>query len=135
MSGWIGVDLDGTVAFYGGNKGPGTIGHPIPKMVARVKKWLEEGKEVRIMTARVNGRFDAGKSMCVSGVGDNRMVAIGTTGESQMVPEIRDWCKKHIGRELTVTNLKDYSMIELWDDRVVQVIPNTGERADCKEET
>jgi len=32
-----------------------------------------------------------------------------------------------------ITHAKDHKMIELWDDRVVQVIPNTGERADGKE--
>ncbi len=33
---------------------------------------------------------------------------------------------KHIGKELEITNVKDFGMIELWDDRAVQVIPNTG---------
>lgn len=33
----------------------------------------------------------------------------------------------HIGRVLPITNIKDYQMIELWDDRAVQVIPNTGQ--------
>jgi hypothetical protein len=28
--------------------------------------------------------------------------------------------------DLEVTNAKDMDMIELWDDRAVQVIPNTG---------
>ena len=28
---------------------------------------------------------------------------------------------------------KDYGMVELWDDRAVQVKPNTGERVDGKE--
>lgn len=26
----------------------------------------------------------------------------------------------------------DFAMVELWDDRCVQVIPNTGKRADGK---
>jgi len=29
--------------------------------------------------------------------------------------------------ELEVTNVKDFAMIELWDDRCKQVIINTGE--------
>jgi hypothetical protein len=29
-----------------------------------------------------------------------------------------------------VTREKDFAMIELWDDRAVQVVTNTGERAD-----
>lgn len=44
--GWIGVDLDGTLAEYHGWD-DGRIGAPIPKMVQRVKQWLAEGKEVR----------------------------------------------------------------------------------------
>lgn len=39
-SGWIGVDLDGTLALYKGWSG-GTIGEPVPLMAARVKDWLE----------------------------------------------------------------------------------------------
>lgn len=43
---------------------------------------------------------------------------------------IESWCVEHIGHKLPITNVKDYGMIELWDDRAVQVIPNTGRRAD-----
>ena len=34
---------------------------------------------------------------------------------------------------IPITWEKDYQMEELWDDRCVQVIPNTGIRADGKE--
>ena len=37
------------------------------------------------------------------------------------------------GEVLPVTNCKDFGMIELWDDRAVQVVFNTGIRADGKE--
>lgn len=98
--GWIGVDLDGTLAHYDGWKGPEMIGHPITPMVVRVLAWLAEGKEVRIFTARA---------------------AI-----PSQIPYVQEWCRTHLGQELHVTNVKDLSMIELWDDRCVQVIPNTG---------
>jgi hypothetical protein len=39
---------------------------------------------------------------------------------------IGHWCQKHIGQRLEVTCTKDYGMIELWDDRAVQVVANTG---------
>lgn len=113
MNGWIGVDLDGTLAEYDGWVSPTHIGAPIPKMVERIKKWLSEGREVRIFTARVfaGGRVDA--------------------IELQMVRQsISEWCYQHIGQILPVTCTKDYGMVELWDDRAVQVVPNTGERAD-----
>ena len=42
----IAIDLDGTLAEYHGWAG-GQIGAPIPAMVARVKLWLEDGKNIR----------------------------------------------------------------------------------------
>lgn len=104
MSGWIGVDLDGTLAEYHGF-GNGEIGKPIPIMMERVKNWRKSGKEVRIFTARV----------CYD-----------KTGEVTRAVEV--WCKKHVGEVLPVTCIKDYGMIELWDDRCVTVEPNTGRR-------
>lgn len=106
---WIGVDLDGTLATYNGWVGPQSIGAPIPKMVDRVARWLREGKDVRILTARV---------------------APGKPDENECRHAIMAWCVTHLGRELPITHAKDHKMIVLWDDRVVQVIPNTGERAD-----
>lgn len=107
--GWIGVDLDGTLAFYDGWKGVDHIGDPIPKMADRVRDWLKEGKEVRIFTARACNQD-----------GDR----------AQVVAAIDAWCERHFGQKLTVTATKDYGMIELWDDRAVQVKENTGVRAD-----
>lgn len=110
MSGWIGVDLDGTLAEYHGWVNGGTIGEPIPKMVARVKAWLARGIDVRVFTARV----------AVPQAGVHRT--------------IEDWCVKHIGQALPITATKDYGMIELWDDRAIQVVSNTGDRADGRTE-
>lgn len=110
---WIGVDLDETLALYtGGAGGLTVIGDPIPKMVERVKKWIDEGNEVKIMTARVS-------QYTCDVAGENRM---------DVINAIRRWTKKYIGKELDVTSEKDHGMIELWDDRCVQVIPNKGER-------
>jgi len=107
--GWIGVDLDGTLAEYhawmGGNQ---HIGDPVPAMLARVKLWVAEGKEVRIFTARVSHPT----------MGKVAARAIG------------DWCEKHGLPRLPVTNTKDFGMIELWDDRAVQVEINSGKRVD-----
>lgn len=103
MSGWIGVDFDGTLVKY-----PGTfdkfhdIGEPIPEMVDRVKGWLKEGKDVRIFTARA------------------------ASTDPTVTQEVRDWCVLNLGQDLPVTCKKDFGMIELWDDRAVQVIPNMG---------
>jgi len=120
--GWIAVDLDGTLARYDGWRGEDHIGEPIVPMVARVKDWLREGRDVRIFTARVDG-------------GEVAMAMGNPAGErfrdvTRVRGFIEAWCEKHLGRVLPVTNRKDYGMIELWDDRCVQVIPNTGLRAD-----
>ena len=48
MSGWIGVDLDGTLAEYHEWVGIHHIGKPIPLMLERVKKWLAQGKDAKI---------------------------------------------------------------------------------------
>ena len=109
MSGWVGVDLDGTLAKYNGWVDEFHIGEPVPLMVERVKLWRSLGTEVRIFTARVSA--------------NNRGRDIEATTKA-----IQDWCEKHIGERLPVTCTKDFGMIELWDDRCVRVIPNTGER-------
>lgn len=104
--GWYAVDLDGTLARYDGWQGAHSIGAPIPTMVERVRRWLAKGREVRVFTARVAVEDPALKL--------------------EIVATIQDWCEQHIGRRLAVTNVKDFGMIELWDDRAVQVVPNTG---------
>lgn len=105
--GWIGVDLDGTLAEYHGWQDSGRIGPPIPKMAARVKAWLEEGKEVRIFTARA------------------------AVPEAGIHAAIEAWCVEHIGVALPVVCQKDYAMIELWDDRARRVEFNTGREYDA----
>lgn len=103
--GWIGVDLDGTLAKDTGWKGADHIGEPIPAMVDRVKGWLADGKEVRILTARVSDNPDA-------------------------ADPIKKWCKKHLGQELDVTCEKDPELEELWDDKAVGVEHNKGTKAE-----
>lgn len=112
--GWIGVDLDGTLAEYHGWVGPDHIGDPIPAMVERVKAWHRAGKEVRIFTARV---------------------ATGPGGHPTMEAlkaelAIERWMEKNLGFSLPVTCMKDYGLVEMWDDRAVQVEQNTGRRID-----
>jgi hypothetical protein len=100
--GWIGVDLDGTLAHYDGWKGPEHIGEPVPLMLARVKIWLSEGRDVRLFTARAT--------------------------QAGQIPPIQRWCMRHLGQVIGITYKKDFEMEVLWDDRCVQVVKNTGER-------
>lgn len=128
--GWIGVDLDRTLAAYNTWRGADTIGEPIPQMVKRVKKWIGQGEDVRIFTARIwpiayFGRADNGTRIIdtigTRNAGVARLCEATTAGEA-----IEEWCLEHIGVRLPVTCVKDFSMVELWDDRAVQIIPNTG---------
>ena len=108
--GWIGVDLDGTLAHYEGWKGAQHVGEAVPAMVTRVKAWLAEGRAVKIFTARVSH--------------DGSPRRLNEANEARAAIEL--WCAKHLGQTLPITNAKDYAMIELWDDRCVRVMPNTG---------
>jgi len=116
ISGWIGVDLDGTLAHYAGWNG-GQVGEPIGGMAFRVRKWLADGVDVRILTARV---AETGLRNQVGGVDDESFAS------AQRVI-IQDWTEKHFGVRLPVTASKDFAMVELWDDRAVRVRCNEGE--------
>ena len=114
--GWIGVDLDGTLALTCSNTRE--IGAPIAPMLARVHDWLDQGLEVRIVTARVGA---SGVTLRDGTVDDQ------CNAERQRAL-IGAWCVEHIGRSLPITHGKDVMMVELWDDRVVQVERDTGKR-------
>jgi hypothetical protein len=97
---WIAVDLDGTLAEYHGWSEE--IGKPVPLMMERLYKWLHTpGLKVKIFTARAS-------------LGEEHILVV------------KQWLSKHALPDLEVTNVKDMFMIELWDDRAIQVIKNTG---------
>lgn len=96
---WIGVDLDGTLAKRNGGAGK-PIGAPVPAMAARIARWLEDGREVRIFTARA--------------------------GDPKEVRRIKAWLIEHELPSLKITNKKDLGMGELWDDRAVRVEIDKG---------
>ena len=99
---WIGVDLDKTLAHHEKGAGiSGPIGHPIPKMIARTKRWLREGKRVKIFTARAQ--------------------------DVQQIAKVQAWLVTHGLPKLEVTNVKDHLMEKLIDDKAIQVKSNIGE--------
>ena len=110
-NGWIGCDLDRTLAEYDDFVSPTHIGKPIERMVKRIQQHLANGDEVRIVTARV-----------WYPEGDEKR----KTEAAQAREAITEWCEKHIGQPLKITCCKDYSMWLLYDDRAIQVEPNTG---------
>lgn len=128
--GWIGVDLDGTLAEYNGWVDESHIGPPVPRMLQCVKGWLAMGLEVRIFTARVFPIYevihtpdDVHLTNALRPTDPpNRYLSAGKAALA-----IQNWCVEHLGAVLPITCVKDYAMVELYDDRAVRVTPNTGE--------
>ena len=100
MEPWLGVDLDSTLAYHEEGSGVDSIGEPIQPMLRRVKKALEAGRTVKIFTARAS--------------------------DPQQIPKVQAWCAKHGLGKLDVTNVKDPSCEEIWDDRAFHVVKNHG---------
>jgi len=104
---WIGVDLDGTLAHFDMDRwereGYSYIGRPLIPMVMLVNRLLAEGKKIKIFTARV------------------------CTHPDLAIPYIRRWLlEAGLPGDLEITNMKDWYMDLLYDDRCIQVIHNTG---------
>lgn len=110
VDGWIGVDFDRTLATYDGHWRGGSLAHhrPVKSMVERIWRWLDDGIEVRIVTARV-AELDPGQAA------EQRKLIV-------------EWLKEHVGIALDVQCGKDRGMLELWDDSAVTVERNTGRR-------
>lgn len=112
--GWMGVDFDGTLAVSGTKVFDGPLGEPIPEMVARVRTWLALGIEVRVFTARVSPKNKEG-------------IPQDSAALTLVKARIGNWCEEHIGQRLECTCEKDHNIIQIWDDKAVQVIRDTGE--------
>jgi len=97
---WTGIDLDGTLALYDENSSLAAIGAPVPDMMLRVKAMLAEGEYIKIFTARA--------------------------AEPHQLVMVRQWLKVNGLPPLEITNVKDYNMHRLYDDRCIQVETNTG---------
>lgn len=141
--GWYGFDLDGTLAKYYGWKGIDHIGEPVKPMVDLIRKMHDDGKVVKILTARVAPRANAeykNREKCAppdyvatadfSGLSadaktwvENMYLILDTWAAREFVI---DWCLKNLGFLPEITHEKDHLMLELYDDRVKQVVPNEG---------
>lgn len=103
-SGWIGLGLEGGLAqavFDGqGKLVPGQLGDPVPIMVERLRHWLGKGLVIKLFTP--------------------------LAAREEGVAKVKDWLRHHGLPDLPVTHAKDLHMLELWDARCIQVIPNTG---------
>ena len=141
--GWYGFDLDGTLAKYDKWEGFDHIGEPVKPMVGLIKKMHDEGKVVKILTARVSPRANTeykarekcappdyvttADFSCLSTKAktwvENMYLYLDTWGAREFVI---DWCLKNLGFLPEITHEKDHLMLELYDDRVKQVVPNEG---------
>jgi len=101
QNGWMGVDLDGTLAYHDPQRGIDPIGKPIEAMLFRVQQWLEAGVEVRIFTARA--------------------------AQTELIDPVKKWLIQAGLPDLAVTNRRDYDLLQIWDDRAIQLETNTAE--------
>lgn len=97
---WFGVDLDGTLAVWDESASLDRIGPPVPAMADQVRRMVSSGIRVKIFTARA----------C----------------DPEQIPRIRAWLKQNRLPDLEITNVKDYYMERLYDDRAIRVERNTG---------
>ena len=141
--GWYGFDLDGTLAKYDKWEGIDHIGEPVKPMVDLIKRMHAEGRVVKILTARVSPRANTKYKVrekcappdyvttadfsCLSANAkpwvENMYLNLDTWGAREFVI---DWCLRNLGFLPEITHEKDHLMLELYDDRVKQVVPNKG---------
>ena len=108
---YIGCDFDATISEYHGWKGPTDLGKPIPEMVRKIKEAMSQGSQVWIFTARVNPG------------GHEYKEALEAT---QAYLAIAEWCVKVFGELLPITHEKNKLWQSIYDDRAIQVLPNSG---------
>lgn len=129
--GWYGFDLDGTLAKYDGWKGINHIGEPVKPMVELIKRMHDEGKVVKIMTARIAPKAQPETkpnpyregNWCIESPGTQ---AWALKGEWTALDFVQEWCYRILEFVPEVVYQKDHLMLELYDDRVKQVVPNEG---------
>ena len=137
--GWIGFDLDGTLAKYDGWKGIDHIGEPVKPMVDLMKRMHDEGKVVKIMTARVApkekpevernpfiGRLNPDYAEAYIKSQEEHPSGFYSLVSWSAREFVSDWCLKNLGFLPEIVYQKDHLMLELYDDRVKQVVPNEG---------
>ena len=135
--GWYGFDLDGTLAKYGKWEGIDHIGEPVKPMVDLIRKMHDGGKVVKILTVRIAPRSnieirpnpyptDQAVYDAIGRDNEERYRYIYQASKWTASEFVSDWCLKNLGFLPEITHEKDHLMLELYDDRVKQVVPNEG---------
>ena len=130
--GWYGFDLDGTLAKYDKWEGIDHIGEPVKPMVDLIRKMHAEGKVVKILTARVAPKQKPEikpnpyleNHLTIESPVDMPWAVHAETWTAREF--IQDWCYRVLGFIPEIVYQKDHLMLELYDDRVKQVVPNEG---------
>lgn len=130
--GWYGFDLDGTLAVYDHWRGIDHIGAPVAKTVRLMKRMHEDRLRVKILTARVSPRTNPEtmanpyleNRWCIESPDDMPWALNPKVWTAREF--VQDWCWRVLGFVPEITHEKDHLMLNLFDDRVVQVEPNTG---------
>lgn len=106
---WYGFDLDGTIADNSAHTfGFGKIGAPVLPMTDLMKRLHRDGKRVKIFTARLS---DVGRD---------------AKSRARVREHIWKWCDENLGFRPEITDVKDFQMVALYDDRAKQVVRNVG---------
>jgi hypothetical protein len=100
IHGYTAFDLDGTLAKREEPFSIGSVGEPVPAMVALLRRHLKAGDKVKIMTARAHAGGDT--------------------------KPVREFLRAQGLPDLPITSEKDPRMALLYDDRAVSVEADTG---------
>lgn len=95
------IDFDGTIATQKDGY-QREIGEPIMPMIDRINKWIKQGHNITIFTARADY--------------SDLMEKI----------DIEIFCVKHFGRVLPITAIKHHECDLYIDDKAIRVERNTG---------
>ena len=122
LAGWIGIDLDGVLVEEGDHLPD--LGPPIAAGISLVRRLRADGWDVRIFTARI--ATDPDNPAWIAAAASYGFHTAGAWVADQET-RIHDFCLQHWGVELPITATKDWRMVLCYDDRAVQMVPNTGE--------
>lgn len=106
---WVAFDLDGTLAMTMDPFDPGKVGKPIPKMMKVLRRHLDAGDKVKILTARAAGGSD--------------------------VSAVKSWLKENDLPDLDVTCEKDPGCTKIYDDLAVSVKTDEGSTKEASVDT
>ena len=106
---WWGFDVDKTAFVDEGGTRGGVIGEPIMPIIRRIKHFLRTGRKVNIVTARVHPSEPDR---------EEQVLTVSRALDAVLGPEMAS--------KIGIRSDKDRHMIDLYDDRAMQVIPNKG---------